>query len=447
MFNFLSDTFSGIFNWLNGKSRITQADIDKAVGQLFDALIDADVPQDLARTFLATVTESLQGIDVQKNVNPGHLIIKIVQDRLTDFLGSQNKIDFWAIQYPTVLMVLGLQGSGKTTTAAKIAYAIAEKELEKGKKKRIMVASVDYYRPAAIDQLEILARENNFGFYRAQALNPVAAAQEIMQQCKAQGYDVLIIDTAGRLHVDESMMQELQKVDQIVRPHKKILVLDAMTGQESLSVARSFNDTIGFDGAVLTKMDSETRAGAAFSFYYALKKPVFFLGVGEKINDIEPFIPERIASRIIGMGDIVTLIEKTTKQFKEQEQADQEKLSHRLMTGNFSLDDFLQQLGYVQKMGSLQKIFSYLPGMGSVSPEMIKQGEQEFKRIRAMISSMTHLERLNPAVLNGERKRRIAKGSGTTAADINQMLQKFEQIKHYAKLMKNNAQFKNFFKR
>jgi signal recognition particle subunit SRP54 len=268
-----------------------------------------------------------------------------------------------------------------------------------------------------------------------------------MQQCKAQGYDVLIIDTAGRLHVDESMMQELHKVDQIVRPHKKILVLDAMTGQESLRVAQSFNDAVGFDGAVLTKMDSETRAGAAFSFYYALKKPVFFLGVGEKINDIEPFVPDRIASRIIGMGDIVTLIEKTTKQFKEQEQADQEKLSNRLMAGNFTLDDFLQQLGYVQKMGSLQKIFSYLPGMGSVSPEMIKQGEQEFKRIRAMISSMTRLERLNPAILNGERKRRIAKGSGTTAADINQMLQKFEQIKHYAKLMKSNAQFKNFFKR
>jgi signal recognition particle subunit SRP54 len=447
MFNFLSDTFSGIFNWLQGKSSVTQADIDQAVAQLFDALIDADVPQDLARTFLATVTESLQGVDVQKNVNPGHLIIKIVQDRLTDFLGSQHKVDFWAMQYPTVLMVLGLQGSGKTTTAAKIAHAIAEKESEKGKKKRIMVASVDYYRPAAIDQLEILAKENNFGFYRAQALNPVAAAQEIMQQCKAQGYDVLIIDTAGRLHVDESMMQELHKVDQIVRPHKKILVLDAMTGQESLRVAQSFNDAVGFDGAVLTKMDSETRAGAAFSFYYALKKPVFFLGVGEKINDIEPFVPDRIASRIIGMGDIVTLIEKTTKQFKEQEQADQEKLSNRLMAGNFTLDDFLQQLGYVQKMGSLQKIFSYLPGMGSVSPEMIKQGEQEFKRIRAMISSMTRLERLNPAILNGERKRRIAKGSGTTAADINQMLQKFEQIKHYAKLMKSNAQFKNFFKR
>ncbi|MBL4587815.1 signal recognition particle protein [Candidatus Babeliales bacterium] len=447
MFNFLSDRFSGMFDWLNGKSRLTQSDINKAFDQLFDALIDADVPQDLAKTFLTTVTESLKGQDLQKNINPGHYIIKVVQDELAAFLGSKESEKFWPIQYPLTMMVLGLQGSGKTTTTAKIAYAIKEKEAEKGKRKRIIVASVDYYRPAAIDQLEILAQESKIDFYRAEANNPLDAATEIMKYARQQGYDVLIVDTAGRLHVDDVLMQELKDIDKIVRPQKKILVLDAMTGQESLAVAQSFVSTIGFDGAVLTKMDSETRAGAAFSFYYALKKSIFFLGTGEKISDIEPFIPDRIASRIIGMGDFATLIEKTEKALSSESKAKQEDSSRRMMSGGFTLEDFLQQLGYLQNLGSLQKIASYLPGMGSMTPEMIQKGEKELKKIRAIISSMTPSERINVSLLNGERKRRIAKGSGTTSSEINQMLQKFDQIKQYAKLMKNNAQFKNFFKR
>ncbi|PCI74300.1 signal recognition particle protein [Candidatus Dependentiae bacterium] len=447
MFNFLSDRFSGIFDWLNGKSRITESDIDQAFEQLFDALIDADVPQDLAKTFLTSVTKSLKGHDVQKNIKPGHYVIKVVQEKLTAFLGAKDTESFWRIQYPSTMMVLGLQGSGKTTTTVKIAYAIKERKSEKGKSKRIMVASVDYYRPAAIDQLEILAQENGIGFYRAEAGNPLDAATEIMEHARKQGYDLLIIDTAGRLHVDETMMQELKDIDKIVRPEKKILILDAMTGQESLSVAQSFSTSIGFEGAVLTKMDSQTRAGAAFSFYYALKKPVFFLGVGEKVDDIEPFLPERIASRIIGMGDFATLIEKAEKQFDSQTKVKQEDSSRRFMSGSFTLDDFLQQLGYLQKLGSLQKIASYLPGMGSMTPEMVEKGERELKKTRAIISSMTAVERVNVGLLNGERKRRIAKGSGTTATEINQMLQKFEQIKQYAKLMKNNSQFKSFFKR
>lgn len=447
MFDFLSNRFSGIFDWLNGKPRISQDDINASVEKLFDALIDADVPHALARAFLTTVTDSLAGKELHKSINPGHYIVKVVQEKLTEFLGSQASAAPLFIEYPSTVMVLGLQGSGKTTTTAKLAHLIDQQERKAGKKKRILLASVDYYRAAAIDQLEILAKEIGLDFYRAISQNVLAAAREIQEYSQKNNYELLFLDTAGRLHIDQEMMLELKEVEKIVRAKKKILILDAMTGQESLSVAEAFNQAVAFDGAILTKMDSETRAGAAFSFYYKLKKPVLFIGVGEKVNDLEPFIPDRIASRIIGMGDILTLMDKAEKALAEDDKIKQAKMSERFTTGTFTLDDFLQQLSYIQKMGSAQKILSYLPGMPKMNPADVERGEKEMKRMRAISSSMTLKERLMPSLLNGERKKRIARGSGTEIADVNQMLQKFEQIKHFAKLMKNSGNFKNFFKK
>ena len=359
MFSFLSQKFSGILGWLNNKGRLTEDNVNEAMGNVRDALLEADVPLHIVEAFLAQIKSEALGKNVQGSLNPGQQLIKIVHEKLLEFLGGRNTLSTMTFQIPSVTMVMGLQGSGKTTTIAKLAHNVLEQAKQRGKKRHLLLASVDFYRPAAIDQLEILAQKVGVDFYRAQSTNVLQAAREIYDYSKKNNYELLLLDTAGRLHVDQQMIAELAEINTKLAPKHKILVLDAMTGQESLNVAQAFDKAIGFDGAILTKMDSDARGGAAFGFRYALKKPIYWVGIGEKIEDLESFVPERMASRILGMGDLQTLIEKASEGMTQE---NHDAIAKRMMDGAFTLKDFYDQLGLIDKVGSLQKISRYLPG-------------------------------------------------------------------------------------
>lgn len=443
MFNFLSEKFSGVLGWLKDKGRLTEDNIRDATNQVRTALLEADVPHNVVEDFLKQVQEEIIGRKIHTSLNPGQQLIKVVHDKVLEFLGGKNTVPSISFQIPSVIMVMGLQGSGKTTTIAKLAHYIQDQAKKRGKARRILLGSVDYYRPAAIDQLEILAKQVGVNFFRASSTDPVKAALEINEHFKQNGYEHLLLDTAGRLHIDATMMDELKIINAKVAPKYKFLILDAMTGQESLVVAKAFDSAIGFDYAALSKMDSDTRGGAAFGFRYELKKPIIFVGVGEKPEDLEAFIPERMTTRILGMGDIMTLIEKATDQISEQEQS---SMTHRLMGGHFTLKDFADQMGMLDKLGSLQKISRYLPGMGNISPEVMEKGQTEMKCFRAIISSMTNKEKLVPSIIDASRRKRIALGSGTTVQDVNQLLQRFEQSKEMLKMFKKSGMMKKFFK-
>ncbi|MFH1831896.1 MAG: signal recognition particle protein [bacterium] len=438
MFDFLSQKFSGVLGWLKDRGRLTEENINQAIGQVREALLEADVPLSVVEDFLAQIKNEIVGDKVQSALNPGQQCIKIVHDKVLDFLGGKNALPPVAFQIPSIIMVMGLQGSGKTTSVAKIAYWLIQQAKSRGKQRRVLFASVDFYRPAAVEQLEILAKNIDVHFYRASSQDPVKAAKEIKDYFKKNGYEFLFLDTAGRLHIDDTMMQELKSVERVVDPQYKFLVLDAMTGQESLSVAKSFNQAIGFNSVVLTKMDSDARGGAAFAFKYAIGKPITFVGSGEKVEDLELFIPERMVSRILGMGDIMTLIEKASEGIDNQQQ---ETMSKRMLEGHFSLKDFADQIDMVNKIGSLQKISRYLPGSGQISEDAMEKGQVEIKKFRAIISSMTPKEQLLVHVLDGSRKKRIARGAGVTVEDVNQLLQRFEQSKQFVKMMKKNGMF------
>lgn len=443
MFDFLSQKFSGVLGWLKDKGRLTEDNIAQATEQVRTALLEADVPHDVVETFLAQVQQELLGKKITQSLNPGQQFIKIVHDKVLDFLGGKGSVANISFQIPSVLMVMGLQGSGKTTTIAKLAHYIQDQAKKRGKERRILLGSVDFYRPAAIDQLEILAKRVGVDFFRPTSTVPLKAAQELYAHFKQNSYEHLLLDTAGRLHIDSDMMDELHTINEKIQPKYKLLVLDAMTGQESLAVAKSFNDAIGFDYAALSKMDSDTRGGAAFGFKFTLKKPILFVGVGEKPEDLEAFIPERMTSRILGMGDLMTLIEKANDQISEQEQA---SMTQKLLDGRFNLKDFAEQMSMLDRLGSLQKISRYLPGMGSISPEMMERGQVEMKRFRAIISSMTNKEKLVPDIIDASRRKRIAAGSGVTISDVNQLLQRFEQSKEMVKMLKKSGMMRKFFK-
>lgn len=438
MFDFLSQKFSGVLEWLKGKSSLSPQDVEKALTQINEALIDADVPLNVVQDFLSRVQGQLNGHKLQGKLNPGEQVIKVVYEQILDFLGGKGTLEGITFAIPSVTLVMGLQGSGKTTTTAKLVNWVTKEAAKRGKKRKILIASVDFYRPAAIDQLETLAKQVGVDFYRAQSTSVTRATSEIVQYAKSNLYELLFLDTAGRLHIDEQMMSELKEVVRLAEPKQKILILDAMTGQESLRVAESFDKAVGFNGAILTKMDSETRGGASFAFKYVLKKPIYFVGAGEKINDLETFIPDRVASRILGMGDIMSLLERAQDSLDQSKVQSQEDSAKRFMNGNFSLDDFAQQISFINNLGPLQKIIKYLPGAASLTSETIDKGQREMKRFKAIIDSMTPKEKLLPQILDGSRKSRIAKGSGTTVVEINQLLQKFEQSKQFAKMFKNN---------
>ena len=443
MFDFLSKKFSGVLEWVKGRGRLTEENIDQAMTQVREALLEADVPLNIVEDFLSQVKEEIVGQKIQDKINPGQQLVKIVHDKVLEFLGGKNVVQKVSFPIPSIIMVMGLQGSGKTTSVGKLARWVIQEASKRGKKRRILLASVDFYRPAAVEQLEILSQQVGVDFFRASSSDPVRAAHEICSHFKKNGYEFLFLDTAGRLHVDENMMDELKKVEKIAAPRYKFLVLDAMTGQESLQVAKSFNEEIGFDSVILSKLDSDARGGSAFAFRYALGKPVTFVGSGEKIDDLEPFIPERMTSRILGMGDIMTLIEKANDTVSQEKQ---ESMSRRMMDGNFSLKDFAEQIGMMNKLGSLQSIMRYMPGGAQVSEDALEKGQVDIKTFKAIISSMTKKEQISPNILDGSRKKRIARGSGVDVQAVNELLRRFEQSKQFVKMMKKNGLFKRFLK-
>jgi signal recognition particle subunit SRP54 len=430
MFDFLSQKFSSLFSGLESVKKLTEQNIQEALETVQEALLEADVPYGVVQTFIASVKNDVVGQKIVGALKPAEQLMSVVQRKIVDFLGGDDAMS--SFSSPSTVMVMGLQGSGKTTTIGKLAYKI-KKDAEKNNiTQKILVGSIDFYRPAAIDQLEVLAHQVNVFFYRAESTDPVSAAKEIFSFGKNNGYDVVLLDTAGRLHIDNTMLQELQEVDALLRPAYKMLVLDAMTGQESLAVAKAFDDTIGFHGAVLTKMDSDTRGGAAFAFRFVLKKPIVFVGEGEKVADLNAFYPDRAAERILGMGDIRTLIERAEEKLSADEQ---ERAEKALNSGSFSLQDFANQMAMMNKLGSLSQLLKYMPGMGSkISPEMIQRGEIELIRFGAIISSMTLKERLNATILNNSRMQRIAQGAGVQVADVAKLLKRFEEAKQYVKL-------------
>jgi signal recognition particle subunit SRP54 len=443
MFDLLSKKFSSLFSQLTGSTKLTEQNLQEAFVSVQDALLEADVPYDVVENFIAEVKKEVVGQKVLGALKPAEQLMKVVKDKLIAFLGGKHEAAF-SFQLPSVVMVMGLQGSGKTTTIAKLAHWVQREAKTRNKSRRILVGSVDFYRPAAIDQLEVLAKQANVDFYRAQSTDPTGAAQEIMQRYKQGGYELVLLDTAGRLHVDDAMMQELVAIDKLLQPRYKFLVLDAMTGQESLAVAKAFNDQVGFKAAILTKMDSDTRGGAAFAFRFVLEKPIRFVGVGEKVDDLNPFYPERAASRMIGMGDMQSLIDQANEKIKQD---DQQAAYKSMSSGKMTLQDFANQMDMVGKLGSLSQVVKYIPGMSNVniSQDMLHKGEVEVNRFKAIISSMTPKERIYPDLLDGSRKSRVAKGAGVEVQEVNLLLQRFEQVKQYAKLFKKRGFFGKLF--
>lgn len=441
MFDFLSQKFSSIFANLRNQKQITESSIESTLETLKNSLIEADVPFEVAQSFISEIKQEVVGKKLIGKLKPDEQLMKIFYDKLLNFLGNGvSKDTTFNFDIPSTTLIMGLQGSGKTSTVAKIANYIKESAAKRGKKRKILVSSVDFYRPAAIDQLELLAKQVGVDFYKTETNNPIEATKEIMQYVQKNGYEILLLDTAGRMHIDETMLNELQEIDKIIKPKYKFLVLDAMTGQESLKIAQAFLQKIGYLGAIITKMDSEARAGGAFAFRYVLKRPIIFVTTGEKITDLEFFKPERVASRMLDMGDIQTLLEKAESNIEKEQQ---KHWASRVEKGKISLQDFADQLSMVGKLGSLSSLVKYLPGTGAlkISDEAYEKGEVDLKKYKAIISSMTKKEKLIPNILNQSRKVRIAKGAGVQVEDVNALLTKFEQSQQMLKLFKKMGKF------
>ena len=418
-FEGLSEKLQSITKKIKGQARITESDLKEMLREVKLALLEADVNYKIVKDFIATIGEKALGQDVLKSLTPGQQVIKIVKDELVDLLGGQeSKINFTP-NPPTIIMLVGLQGSGKTTTAGKLANI-----LRKQGKKPLLVAC-DIYRPAAIKQLQVVGKQLDIPVYANETSKDVVhIAKQAINVAISKLNDVIILDTAGRLHIDEELMQELKNVKTGVKPHEILLVVDSMTGQDAVNVAQSFNENLGIDGVILTKLDGDTRGGAALSVKKITGRPIKFAATGEKLSDIEVFYPERMASRILGMGDILSIIEKAEENF-DAETA--EKLEKQLKKKDFDLDDYLAQLRQVKKMGSFSSILKMIPGMANV--DNLKVDEKEFTKIEAIICSMTKKERRNPNILNASRRVRIAKGAGTTVQKINQFMKTFEMTR------------------
>ena len=426
-FEGLSSRLQEITRKLKGQARISESDLKEMLREVKLALLEADVNYKIVKQFINTIQEKALGQDVLKSLTPGQQVIKIVKDELVELLGgTESKINFTP-NPPTVIMLVGLQGSGKTTTAGKLANL-----LRKQGKKPLLVAC-DVYRPAAIKQLQVIGNQLNIPVHANEnSKDVVHIAKQAMNLAISKMNDVVILDTAGRLHIDEELMQELKNVKSNVKPHEILLVVDSMTGQDAVNVATSFNENIGIDGVILTKLDGDTRGGAALSVKEVTGRPIKFAATGEKLNDIENFHPERMASRILGMGDILSVIEKAEEAFDIEEA---EKLEQKLKKQEFDLDDYLSQLRQIKKMGSFSGLLKMIPGMNQLKD--VKVDDKEFIRIEAIICSMTKKERRNPKILNGSRRLRIAKGSGTTVQDVNKFMKSFEMTQTMMKKMKN----------
>ncbi len=430
MFDNLSERLERSFKILKGEGRITEINIAETVKDIRKALLEADVNYKTAKQFTDRVKEKALGQDVITAVRPGQLMVKITHDELADLMGGEaQEINLKGT--PAVILMSGLQGSGKTTFASKLANYLQTK-----KGKRVMLVACDVYRPAAIEQLRVLGEQINAKVYTEETeQNPVKKAQNAIAEARKYGYDVVIVDTAGRLAVDEQMMQEIAAIKQTIQPSETLFVVDAMTGQDAVNTAKEFNDRIDFDGVVLTKLDGDARGGAALSIRSVVDKPIKFIGTGEKMDALDVFHPARMADRILGMGDVVSLVERAQEQFNEEEAR---RISKRIAKNQFDFNDFLTQLNQIKKMGSMKDLMGMIPGMDKAL-KGVEVSDDAFKPIEAIIGSMTPEERANPSLLNGSRKERIARGSGTSIVEVNRFLKQFDQT---SKMMKKVQQMR-----
>jgi signal recognition particle subunit SRP54 len=425
VFDSLSDKLQNVLGGLRSRGRLSEEDLDKALREIRLALLEADVNFKVVKEFVARVKARALGVEVTKSLTPGQQVVKIVHDELTELMGQGSSKLAFSGRPPTVILLAGLQGSGKTTAAAKLALHLRKKE-----GKAPALAACDLQRPAAVDQLEQLGKQIQVPVYLDRGeRDPVALAAWSLGQARAQGRDVLIVDTAGRLHVDEEMMEQLVQIRGAVKPHNVLLVLDSMTGQDAVSVAEAFAEQVAFDGVVLTKLDGDARGGAALSVKAVTGKPIKLASLGEKLDQLEEFHPDRMASRILGMGDVMTLIERAEEAAERDEQ---EELERQLRAGRFTFDDFLKSYEMMKKMGSLRSVLSMVPGMGKQMRGMPVE-EQALEWARAIILSMTPDERRRPEIINGSRRLRIARGSGTTVQQVNQLLNGRKQMEKMVK--------------
>lgn len=425
-FEGLSEKLEQVFKKLKQRGKVKESDIKECMREVRLALLEADVNYKVAKQFIASITERAVGADVLESLTPAQQIIKIVNDELTALMGSENVSIHFSSKPPTIVMMCGLQGSGKTTHSAKLA-----KHFKKQGRRPLLVAC-DIYRPAAIDQLKVVGSQVDVPVFEMGTENPIEIARKAKLHARDYGHDLVILDTAGRLHIDEALMDELKGIQTQVQPDEILLVVDAMTGQDAVNVAESFDQTLGIDGVIMTKMDGDTRGGAALSVKAVTGKPIKFVGMGEKLDALEPFYPDRMASRILGMGDVLSLIEKAQTEVDLQ---DAEKLAKRLKENAFTLNDLMDQMRQLRKMGPLSSLLEMFPGGGKVSDEELEQGEYQMRVMESIMGSMTIQEREKPDIINPSRKRRIAAGSGTRVEDVNRLLQQYKQMQKMFKMI------------
>ncbi len=428
-FESLSNKLQEVFKQLRSKGKLTENDVKTAMREVKIALLEADVNFKIVKQFIKKVTERAVGTEVLEGLNPGQQVIKIVNEELIDLMGTtQSKLTF-ANRPPTIYMMVGLQGAGKTTSSGKLAGL-----LRKQGKNPLLVAC-DVYRPAAIKQLQVVGKTYNIPvFEMGDTVSPVEISKKALEYASEQKHDVILIDTAGRLHINEELMEELRNIKTAVHPQEILLVVDAMTGQDAVTVAESFDTQLGVDGIILTKLDGDARGGAALSVRSVTNKPIKYIGMGEKMEDLEPFHPDRMASRILGMGDVLSLIEKAQQNFDEKQAIELQK---KMRENDFTLDDFLEQMQQVKKMGPIKDLIGMIPGMNQINMDALNNVDpaKEMSRTEAIIQSMTKQERANPSILNGPRKKRIANGCGRSIADVNRLLKQFEELKKLMKQM------------
>ena len=434
MFDNLSERLERSFKILKGEGKITEINVAETLKDVRKALLDADVNYKVAKNFTDTVKEKALGQNVLTAVKPSQLMVKIVHDELTQLMGGETS-EINLDSKPAIILMSGLQGSGKTTFSGKLARMLKSK-----KNKKPLLVACDVYRPAAIEQLRVLAEQIDVPMYsEPDSKNPVAIAQNAIQEAKAKGYDLVIVDTAGRLAVDEEMMNEIAAIKKAINPDEILFVVDSMTGQDAVNTAKEFNERLDFNGVVLTKLDGDTRGGAALSIRSVVNKPIKFVGTGEKLDAIDQFHPSRMADRILGMGDIVSLVERAQEQYDEEEA---KRLQKKIAKNQFDFNDFLSQIAQIKKMGNLKELASMIPGVGKAIKD-VDIDDNAFKSIEAIIQSMTKKERANPEIINASRRQRIAKGSGTTIVEVNRMMKQFEEMRKMMKMAHKLQGMKN----
>ena len=433
MFENISSRIEKALHTLRGKGSITDINVAETVKEVRKALLDADVSYPIAKEFTDRVKKEALGRNVIQSIEPGQLMVKIVHEELTKLMGSEA-VDMNLKGSPAIILIAGLQGSGKTTFSAKLAYYLKNK-----KAKNVMLVAGDVYRPAAINQLQVLGEQIQVPVFAQPGVNnPVQIADAALREARMKGVNVMIVDTAGRLAIDEQMMDEISNLKESLHPQETLFVVDSMTGQDAVNTAKAFNDRIDYDGVVLTKLDGDTRGGAALTIRYSVRKPIKFIGIGEKMDALDVFHPDRMANRILGMGDVVSLVERAQEQYDE---AEARKIQKRLVKNEYNFEDFLSQIAQVKKMGNMKDLLGMIPGMGKLTKD-IEIGDDAFVPIESIIGSMTPYERRNPSCLNGSRKQRIAAGSGRTIQEVNRLVKQFEDTRRMMKAVSTNKGLK-----